>query len=509
MSWASITSLEAVFHFRKLKSQLPRNVFMKKNVVLFVCFLLSSICQAQDKKVELNLDRYETILENLYLGDHGFIFKLGTPDIMGKSESKFQYYDVSCSLLWEKKIKDEYGANGKRYLVSSPEGDVVYNVEMKGEVYKDKTQYITQILKTGEIKNFEISGKEEFGKNLQAVFCDKQYLYYLTTEEGWEQNDKKKEKEKLILNRFSNDKLSHQKFYIDLPPITDGDHTTFWSFIGQKKGGNYLLSKTVDVDNNIVKFNIVVVNEEGKILKKANIDLTPEGAYLRPAYTILHPRGGSETVANMDNSIVQKVTRTPHGVGGDFTSTRTIPVTTIGAFSNLMLDPEQDFFYAYGLFGPERYKRLGPVYEGFYLYKYDLEGNFLWKLNQTGSEALLDEKVFKVHAATGERDINLRVLKGHLNFSIHFRKSLFSYEISEQGKVVNHLHKEDFLAPVDNMAQHSSQLSRSEAYLKDRGSKKKNEMIYSNFWNKEGEILVEYDMKNRSLRLLQFKHQDL
>ena len=328
-------------------------------------------------------------------------------------------------------------------------------------------------------------------------------MYYLTTEDGWEKHDKKKTKEKLVLNRFSNADLSHKKIIIDLPAIAEGENTTFWTFIGQKGNEKYLLSKSVDVEKNELKCNVLVVNEQGKTLKSFAIDINMEDRFLRPGFTMLLPNKGHTVVAKLDSDIVTKRSGPVGSTEPRVMESR--PVTTMGAFGNLMFDAESNAFYAYGLFGPKPFRTLGPIYEGFYVHKYDLDGKAIWKLNQAGSQELLDEKVFRVHGTPGDRNISLRSLNQHLNFSIQFRKSLYTYEISSEGKLISTKHKGDFIAPVDNFVYNSTAGSKSEAFVKTKGNVNDKHVVYTNFFNSEGEVLLEWDMKSSFFTLMLFK----
>ena len=152
----------------------------------------------------------------------------------------------------------------------------------------------------------------------------------------------------------------------------------------------------------------------------------------------------------------------------------------------------------YGLLGPKPFKTAGPVYDGFYIHKYDLGGNLVWKVAHTDVPELLDEPQFKVHRLPRERQINLKVLADEtLNFSPHVPKKLFSFEITPDGRVGDDLViKEKERMPTNNMVQNSARKLKSEAYVKANPIGKKDKFTaYSNFYSSIGEILVKFDAK--------------
>lgn len=472
-------------------------------VCLFILFAQSVL--AQEKHVRKDLPKKHHVSESIVIGDCGLLLKVGNLSISDWNTNTFMYYNAQCDPVWEKKVIYEY-SKGKRLLVTSPTVEILYSVEIAGADGKDfsgKKHYLTQIRKDGKDRKLELDGKEEFGKSLQTVFCDDQYLYYLATQNGDEENDKKKHEDKLILNRFSHNDLSYKRFVLDLPPIAEGESTTFWSFIGQKNGENYLVSKAVDPELGKNIFLIVAFNSEGKMTKTSTIAVNLDRKFTRPSWRVESPRQPSVNLTDMN--FVMKTSRSA-SVPNMGTTITTRPVPTAGAFGYLALDELNACFYSYGLFGPKPFQKVGPVYEGFYIIKYSLDGNEIWRLQEMGTKELLGESTFRVHATPSDRNICLKVLPdGELNFSIQFAKSLYDYDISPEGKLLGKQKKNDVLALTGNVYKAIEKLKSDDFIKKDAASAKSKSINYVNALTPSGEILIKIDTKESGFDLYYFK----
>ena len=497
----------------------------QKGWLTLVLLLFSSyLVIAQDNTTQLKLGKLEFPLETIYLGEQGFMV---LTDYIFKGKSKDMRlisYDAKGNQQWEKTIKNNYGFMKTLIMVTSPSGKVTYTIEMKGEndsntlTFSGKTHYITQITREGQMKSMEIKGKKEFGKSLQAIFCDDAYLYYLASENGWEIHKKKKAAERLILNRFDRNTLKWEQFFFRLPPMKTLEDATFWHFLGQAGDMNYLIATRFSRETAMNHAEILQFNNEAEVTDKLSISYSLENKYNRPALALALPRQGWFNVT--DRAFGRTTTR-QHFIGNDFSGASQLnqnPADVVnmsstpllaGAFGYWHLDSENNRLYNYGLLGPKPFKNLGPVYDGFYIHKYDLKGKLIWKVAHTDVPELLDEKQFKVHRKPYERKINLKVLDDEtLNFSAHVPAKLFSFEIAPDGRVRDNIvMKEKERMPTNNMVQNSSRKLKSEAYVKANPIGKKEKFItYSNFYSSAGEILMKFDAKNARMDILYFAH---
>ena len=141
------------------------------NIIFFLSVSLR-ICIAQDNKVSMELKKWESILA-APLGDSGFILKVESPMLAGKGENPLKFYTAESKLIWERIIVNEYGlAKRNAVLVATPNGSMVYNVELKSDAYHSSDHFVTQISREGHVKKFVIEGRKELGKSLQTIFCD-------------------------------------------------------------------------------------------------------------------------------------------------------------------------------------------------------------------------------------------------------------------------------------------------------------------------------------------------
>ena len=457
---------------------------------------------AQEHRVSIPLKAWEG--SESIPTSKGLIVKITTPILIGKrTEVPIKFYSPEGKLVWERKIEHGYksGKNDEFMLVTADESALL-NVEIHINGFNKDIHYITRFSMDGTVKKFEVEGREEFGEDLQAVFCDNEYLYYLATEEG-----KRKEGKKLILSRFNITDLSYKRFVLDVPAISNNEPNSFWSFVGQKGDRKFLVSKTHDIDKGINRHDIITFNPEGKIVNKMVIDYKIDN-FVRPAYVIRQTGTDFEMTDNPDFVTFTSTTPGAPATPG-FASTRSTTThtrATPGAFSSLYFDPGSESFFITGLFGPKPFKNLGPVYEGFYILKYDQEGNNVWKLEQRGSKELLSEDKFRIHLTPDDRNIQLKVLGSQrLNFSIQFLKRTFSYEISSGGKLINTLQKESNGYSFDPILLDSSIKIQAGEYIRKNNPKNEKAVSYGHYLTAYGEVLVIRDSKAKQVEILFFK----
>jgi myo-inositol-hexaphosphate 3-phosphohydrolase len=128
--------------------------------------------------------------------------------------------------------------------------------------------------------------------------------------------------------------------------------------------------------------------------------------------------------------------------------------------------------------GPKPFKRLASVYDGFYVFKYDLKGNLQWKSQQKAPKTLADYAAFRIHSTPELRNIALRFGNDNsINFSVQTRKLLAVFALNGEGKGVRNIFDNNFVSSVSNVYLPLS-ASKSEAYVKKFASKKKAPNFY-------------------------------
>ncbi len=491
---------------------------MKKR--LFALLLVVQCAFAQDGQREITLGKREMVVESVYLGDKGFILKTGIPGNLVRGTNRLFYFNGQGALVWEKKIDNEYqGLRSKNMTVATPDGSVVYHIESKTNSFAGEKQQLTQINAKGEAKKLELAIGDDYGKNLQSIFCDEKYLYYLATQNGHELRDKKKGSEKLILNRFTHNGLKHSKVVLDLPAIANPELTSFWSYAGQGKQGKYLVSKTLLTHANQQTFDLVVIDADGKVIKKTTIAYELGEGYVRPAVCLSAGEGqewhqGSRNLVNL-NFESQGLPMTtamlpPVGSGPPAIRFYSAGSPTSAGFGYLHLDavPEENAIYAYGLLGPSPFKVLAPGYEGFYVYKFDLNGKPVWKLHNPGSKALRESKFYTTHGTPSDRYIKLvSGPDGGLTFSITFTPNLsaqpgaFLFDISGQGQVTRERSTND---GAGESAMVAALTPKAYAYVKQQLSRKSDAVLPVSFATPGGEVLLLQNLSEHKLNVLFF-----
>jgi len=463
-------------------------------------------------------------MEFVQLGKSGSIIKTGNARFQGKRDYVLHFYTAEGELVWEKKVETETQAfKTQNITIATPDGSIVYNIEVDDSRLAKYKQYLTQITRTGVAKKMEID-KPEMGKSLLSIFCDENYLYYLCSENGNELHKKKKVTEKLILNRFSHASLTHKKMELAMPAITDGELSTFWTLAGQNGKIKYLTSKVINPKEAQQKFHLVSIDPEGNIVNRTSIDFDTKEKWVRPAVSeslgeskVLHNGSYNLVDVNFENSTyVQTSTFKAPGAGASpALTTSSVSESAImmnGSFSYLHLDAVNDALYIYGLLGPRPVRKVAPGFNGFYVYKYNLAGRAIWKLVDPGSKDLLDEKFYTTHGMAHHRNIGLFLKRDqNATFSISFyrnrsaTKRLYLFEIDTKGQLINTRSSGN-----DDSGEWSSALSqtissKSKDYLNKKMKENGKDLTPMFFPSEVGEMLLILDQKNRKLNVLYFK----
>ncbi len=349
---------------------------------------------AQDGRVSVPIENGTREIVPIIMHDGTFAVK-AEYDSDGKPYTRLLCYSSSGGLLWDKTIQNNYFANTRKVkAIAPPDGAAVYTVEYSTYADKPLDHYITRISREGEVRELSI---DEWGltSTLQSIFCDEQYLYYINKQEAGKQGAKK-DNDRLALNRFDLSNSTHRQFQFELPAI-DQAKATFWTYVGQRGSSKYLLSKTNDLENGQHWFDIAMFDQDANVLYNIRIDLALNNRYVRPAFTVSYPGRNFSPVVNPD--VIEVEDEGPnltYSIGRALFRAPGYPIISRslsdGSFTNLYLDEAHDHFYVYGLSGPEPFKAGHAVYDGFYIFKYTLAGELVWKLERPASSGLISQK---------------------------------------------------------------------------------------------------------------------
>lgn len=400
---------------------------MRKWSVL-ICILLPAfyrVCQGQEKRNSLDKPV-------------GSVINLDTAGFLVTLDNEIVRYAANGELRWRKTTISE----PLQFVVASPSGAYVYVIApVSGSATSLRKKHsILQFNAEGKKKSHVLEPRDEQGKKAQSVFCDDTYLYYLATKGGDETNTRKKSEEQLILNRLRNTDLAYSHIVLDLPRIESGDNSTYWSFIGQGRTEKYLVAKNIEPERGLTSLTIAAFDSSGHVVRTVPLQVKLPRKYIRPAYgrayDMYEPRRSFLNFSNLEfTSSTTSYSSVGSAGGYSQGTTQAAGLLSNGAFAHVYFDEQSEHFYVYGLFGPKPYYSIGSVYEGFYVFKYNIQGKMVWELVEEAGSDLLDDSYFKVHAMPGHRTLDLQAITPELlNFSISFGQTRYFYAIAD-GKV--------------------------------------------------------------------------
>jgi hypothetical protein len=419
----------------------------------------------------------------------GFAFQEAL--VIGKmSPYKIWHFDAEGKLIWKKIVPNS--KLDKALFLTTPDNRLFYVIQTKANKFYDKTTYLTQVgVVDGRERSLEIEGREEFGKNLQTIFSDSKYLYFITTEDGNEKNGKKKVTEKLVINRFDHQSLIHTKLAIDTPPIQGGDETSFWSFMGVK-GENMLFgSKHVDIESGKNDFIVLEVSSDGKVNNTIRFSYKlPADKYSRPSYALNLGQNNFHEIERMDYEIVY---------GKNYSYTNAFAT----AFSHIRYNKDTEQFLVYGLYGDKPFHKIGPIYRGLYLSQFDPKGKEIWSTDQPAGDQLMGEGYFKVHARPAERDIEVVTAKENkIVVNISFNDINAPFFFSSDGKFLksDFIKSKDFDLETFITPHNSKSKDYFESLAKDKTATK------TTMITPRGEVLIYFSPKEKVFQTIFFKN---
>jgi hypothetical protein len=427
----------------------------------------------QDKLLKFEEGQYA--YPRLNLGEAGFVYSF--PDNK-KKKTSIKYFSTDLEVIWEKEAEakyslkrgdDSYGTHydmSESFLVATPSNSLIYYVEWSpGNLYQ-KPFYATQLTKAGDVKKFTVNGRDDFGYMPQASFCDEEYFYILSTDEGRQQHDKKKATEKLILNRFDAKTFGYKKIILDVPPVEAGDNTTYWVYAGQNATEKFLVSKKIDYEANKAVITCVAFDNEGKITRTFNIEPDLKDSFFRPARNIYDRNRSFHQVANLDYTTVESKSSATGIV-------YTLPKIDYSAFTNVVYDDKTDAFYVFGLMGPKTFTKMASVYNGYYVIKYDPKGTLVWQALEKAPKTLADYGAFRIHSTPELRNIGFRIGNDRsFNFMVQTKKLLALFALDADGKIARTNFDNDFTAETTDLYLTTTP-SKAEAYVRKFSNQKR------------------------------------
>jgi hypothetical protein len=453
---------------------LAKTIMSSKKLLIAIFLIFISIASfSQEKTVTIDLKGRGYLKSYVDLGDAGVVFHEAWSKIVNKHPGALYYYSTTGDLIWKKEITN---IPNKTFVAASPDGSVVYYIELRGSIA------LVQIKPDGTSVEKELPSSKEITKNLTTVFCDKTYLYFLSTLNGDQLIDRKRGSEKLIVHRFKHSDFSYKQFTLALPPIASDNNTSFWAFLGQKDDTKYVLTKVVDPKAGSIKFTVVSFNSEGVIGKQFSISQTvPADQELVQPYNYTTVSNGAVIMQNMDNQLTGSVT--VPGLSNDMTGGSSKPVysSTNGQYSSAYFDPVQEQFWLVAL---TKAKSTNKYFDlTFFISQYNASGSEVWK------------STIKNHQ--GQQFV-METLSSSLSLTSYSGSDAVCYELSKtDGKLV----ATQRIGYGDNNIQNMNwmlirildkgKLLRSAQYISTNiPEAERKSSVFHNFLSSKGELLV-------------------
>jgi hypothetical protein len=461
----------------------------KKLLVFSYLIFISIASFSQDKTVTIDLKGRGYLKSYVDLGDAGVVFHEAWSKIINKHPGALYYYSATGDLVWKKEITN---IPNKTFVTASPDGSVVYYLELRGSIA------LEQIKPNGTSVEKELPSSKEITKNLTTVFCDKTYLYFLSTLNGDQLSDKKRGSEKLIVHRYKHSDFSYKQFTLALPPIASDNNTSFWAFLGQKDDTKYVLSKVVDPKAGSIKATVVSFNPEGVIGKQFSISQTiPADQELIEPFNYTTASNGAVIIQDMDKQLTG--TATAASLPSDMTggSARALFATTNGQFSGAYFDPAQEQFWLLALTKPKNDKKYFNL--TFFVSQYNANGSEVWK------------STIKNHSG---QQFMMEALPSSLSLTSYSGSDAVCYELSKtDGKLVATQrigYGDDNIQNMDWMLIRildKGKLLRSAQYISTNiPEAERKSTVFHNFLSSKGELLV-VTPKKGDTKLLYFTNK--
>lgn len=481
---------------------------IKYSLIFLLLFVfMMTISNAQDKHMRVDLKPYEEVVETLAFTS-GFVLKTDRPRVVGKQPKKLIRYNQSGEQVWSIEIKPLYDRRDLDKLVATPNGEYVYNLEMGNAVGLAKYEpQITQIDQKGTAQKLKPGSPRQLGKSLLSIFCDDQFLYYLASENGDERHTKKKAEEKLLLTRFSHLDFSSKTITLKTPAVLPEENTSFWFYLGSVGEEHFLASKTTYPDFGKNDFQVVTFNAAGEIKRTMKFGITLKDKFTRMSYVYWPQSASFENIVNYDRTIASVTSTTPGagpGGAGGMTSTSTRNYLTDVAFGNLLLDKKTKSFYAFGLLGPRPFKNVASEYEGFYIHKFDLNGNPVWQVQESERTELTDDKFFRVHATPYDRDIAFRPGADKHELVVGLKSTNVTYTIDDTGVLTVKPKIQEYVQGISPYR--TVRTGKSYAFMEKKAKEKLQKQVsFEQFMFPESEIVVIPSVKKPGYDLYYFK----
>lgn len=336
------------------------------NKILLLFLLLCSPCFAQEPLV-IELQKGARPIEIINLNDKGTFMLIGKDVQVENGLSKLKpgdlgtrlvYISPDQSIIWNKPFPLEPDNQLDNYYIACSD-TFIYFIEALGGTLTKSNYLITQMDHSGATRIFEYNAPIKTDK-IYDLYCDNENLYFYYDEN----KDSKKPYHFIGINHKTFKATYIDIFLKKIPKKKEELSFERWLFTGIHKGLFYFYMKSAKSSRNCT-YEFAAVNKKGEIEKQLTLDNV------------------------LDNDQYVAPTNNPH-IGQSWTdsdfnflSTGENSYPSIGSLGDLYMDFDKECFYIYGNYndGPFDNTGLPGKMIGFFLNKYDLKGQAVWKKN--------------------------------------------------------------------------------------------------------------------------------
>ena len=232
----------------------------------------------------------------------------------------------------------------------------------------------------------------------------------------------------MILERISHDDLSFSTVQLDLPKLekrsiymVNTAYNTvctndYWNYAGTDKENFFVSLARVFVQKNIHTTRVLKLSDEGEILSSTKLNTNLDDVYPRASVSV-----SLNSNTHLCNYISGWDYRFYAASRGRFTSY--VQLFTVEYINGS--------FYVYGLTGEDEMQSFGTKYRGYFINKFDINGNLVQEVNQKQAKTLSNNGYFRMHAIIESRTIGLKILSdSEFQFSAWSKSRIYtsSYE---------------------------------------------------------------------------------
>ncbi|SHM32890.1 hypothetical protein SAMN04488057_10191 [Cyclobacterium lianum] len=346
-----------------------------------------------------------------------------------KDQFILRQYHPGGKALWEVQLQLASGRSVVE-MVASPASQDTFVLDFTPSLRGPGTLQIHHVQSGTVRRSLSVEDQQQLmGESLHAVFADDSYLYFLTAEHN---PDKfrllKGQQMNYLLNRFRIADFFFDQVRLALPEAGESDQDPKWTFAGQVGQEKYMVLKDVDLQTNMLRCQIAAFDAGGRITRKINLNYAPKDHAIRPS---LHVDD------NDRRFLLAKDYNYPgYSSFGPFPSAQGFG---IGAYFGLRLDEQTGAFYISGLSGNESFGKnpfhfKAQQYSGFYLSKFNADGQLIWESGHRADGKIIAEEDFqkRVRPVNKQSGIALAAETGEIHYAIRIGSSSFGFVLDEE-----------------------------------------------------------------------------